>query len=249
MARDETAPQRGHRRSEGVPGAQFAPRGARGRAPMRLGSLAYEQIKERLLEGGYRPGQRLSAVELGAELGVSKQPVMEALRLLSADGLVTIIPQVGCEVARYELQEVQDFFALFASMEGTIAGLAATRCTEAGLRGLDAISARIGHLTSETDPAARSHHYRALNREYHAQIHTLAGSAVVAEVSHRMWDLSDFLINTSGADHPLHAALDARHDDHESIRKALWDHNADTARREMERHILGTLAIMRPAQL
>ncbi|GCB44624.1 gntR family transcriptional regulator [Streptomyces sp. NL15-2K] len=216
---------------------------------MRLGSLAYEQIKERLLEGGYGPGQRLSAVELGAELGVSKQPVMEALRLLSADGLVTIIPQVGCEVARYELQEVQDFFALFASMEGTIAGLAATRCTKAGLRGLDAVSARIGHLASETDPVARSHHYRLLNREYHARIHALAGTAVVGEISHRMWDLSDFLINTSGADHPLHAALDARHDDHETIRKALWDRDAGTARREMELHILGTLSVMRPQQL
>ncbi|GCB44620.1 GntR family transcriptional regulator [Streptomyces sp. NL15-2K] len=209
-----------------------------------MSSQVHAAIKERLLEGAYKPGQRLSAAELGTEFGVSKQPTMEALRLLSADGLVTIVPQVGCEVATYEPQEVEDFFALFASMEGTISGLAASRRTEAGLRQLDAISGRIGDLTAETDPAARSHGYRVLNRDFHAQIHALAHSAVVAEVSHRMWDLSDFLINTSGAVFPLHAALEDRHHDHEVIRQALRDQDTEAARQEMERHVLGTLTIM-----
>ncbi|WP_344598620.1 GntR family transcriptional regulator [Streptomyces violaceusniger] len=228
--------------------ARGAERGVRGRASARLSSLVHAQIKERLLEGVYPPGQRLSAAELGTEFGVSKQPTMEALRLLSADGLVTIIPQVGCEVATYKPQEIEDFFTLFAGMEGTIAGLAATRRTEAGLRELDTISARIGQLTDETDPATRSHGYRTLNRQFHAQIHTLARSAVVTEVSQRMWDLSDFLINTSGIDLPLHTALEDRHNDHEVIRRALWERDAATARTEMERQVLGTLEIMdRPA--
>ena len=59
-----------------------------------------------------------------------------------------------------------------------------------------------------------------------------------------MWDLSDFLINTSGVEFPLHAALEDRHHDHEAIRRALWERDAATARAEMERYILDTLEIM-----
>ena len=101
---------------------------------MRLGELAQQEIKGRLLDGIYTPGQKLVVEDLSAEFGVSRQPIMEALRVLSAEGLVTIIPQVGCRVASYGAQEVRDFFALFATMEGAVAALAATRRTDADLR-------------------------------------------------------------------------------------------------------------------
>ena len=91
----------------GVPtGSQVNRRG------MRLGPVAYQQIKEQLLEGRWAAGERLSLETFKSELGVSKQPVMEALRRLDADGLVEIIPQVGCRVVSYKPQEVSDFFPL-----------------------------------------------------------------------------------------------------------------------------------------
>jgi DNA-binding GntR family transcriptional regulator len=208
---------------------------------MRLGELAHQEIKERLLDGVYTPGQKLSVEELSSELEVSKQPVMEALRLLSADGLVAIIPQVGCRVAAYDAREVRDFFALFASMEGTVAGLAAGRRTDADLRVLDEISGRIGALIAEEDPAARGHAYRIRNREFHAQIHAMADSAIIADLSQRMWDRSDFLLNTTDLAHPLHSITN-RHHDHENIRRALRDRDNELARRTMEEHVLHNLA-------
>jgi len=208
---------------------------------MRLGDLAHQEIKDRLLDGVYTPGQKLSVEELSRELEVSKQPIMEALRLLSADGLVTIIPQVGCRVAAYDAQEVRDFFALFASMEGAVAGLAASRRTDADLRALDEISARIGALMDEEDPAKRAHAYRIRNREFHAQIHAMADSAIIADLSRRMWDRSDFLINTAELTDPLHN-IAKRHHDHEGIRRALQARDGELARRAMEAHILSNIA-------
>ena len=208
---------------------------------MRLGELAHQEIKDRLLDGVYAAGQKLSVEELSSELEVSKQPVMEALRLLSADGLVTIIPQVGCRVAAYDDQEVKDFFALFASMEGAVAGLAASRRTDAQLRALDEISARIGVLVDEEDPARRAHAYRVRNREFHAQIHAMADSAIIVDLSQRMWDRSDFLINTTDLAYPLHSVA-KRHHDHENIRRALHARDGELARRTMEEHILGNIA-------
>jgi DNA-binding GntR family transcriptional regulator len=207
---------------------------------MRLGELAQQEIKERLLEGVYSPGQKLSVEELSAEFEVSKQPIMEALRVLSADGLVAIIPQVGCRVASYGAQEVRDFFALFAGMEGAVAALAATRRTDADLRALKEISARIGALVDEQDRTERAHSYRIRNREFHAQIHAMANSAIIADLSQRMWNLSDFLINTAELTHPLHSVAH-RHLDHESIRQALQAKDGELARRTMHDHIMANI--------
>jgi DNA-binding GntR family transcriptional regulator len=216
-----------------------------GRTAVRLGSWVYDQLKARLLEGRYHAGERLHVEDIRKEFGVSKQPVMEALRRLSSDGLVTIIPQVGCQVTGYGLQEVEDFFRMFGSFEAAIAEAAAQRRSDRQLAELEAISAQIGRLCDEQDPQVRSHGYRVLNRQFHAAVHAMAQSRVMAETSHRMWDLSDFLINTTGVAQPLHTALASRHSEHESIRAALAAGDAKRARAEMERHIVDTLEIIK----
>ena len=72
----------------------------------------------------------------------------------------------------------------------------------------------------------------------------MAQSRVMTETSRRMWDLSDFLINTAGVPQPLSSALDHRHADHERIRAALHAGDHAAAREEMERHIVTTAAVI-----
>lgn len=204
----------------------------------------YDQLKERLLDGVYTAGEQLSTEQLRLEFGVSKQPVMEAMRRLSGDGLIDIYPQVGSRVAIYPPQEVGDFFVMFGGFEGTIAGIAATRRTPEQLADMDAISRQIDQLRAELDPAVRARGYRLLNRRFHEAVHLMAHSRVMAQTSSRMWDLSDFLINTTGSPNPLSSALDERHNDHERIRAALHDGNQAAARKEMEHHIVGTVDVI-----
>ena len=214
------------------------------RGGSRLNDAVYEQLKERLMEGRYTAGERVSAETLRLEFGVSKQPVMEALRRLSSDGLMEIVPQVGSRVSRYDLREVEDFYVMFGGFEGTIAGIAALRRTAQQLADLDDVSKRIDALRREADAAVRSHGYRVWNRRFHEVIHGMAHSRIMAETSSRMWDLSDFLINTTGVPQPLSSALDERHADHEGIRAALHAGDRAAARAEMERHIVGTVAVI-----
>ncbi len=229
----------------GYPQRVTDPRAVRlDRGASRLNHAVYDQLKERLLDGRYSAGQRLSAVEIGAEFEVSKQPVMEALRRLSGDGLIDIIPQVGSRVATYQPHEVGDFFVMFGGFEGSIAGIAATRRTTEQLADLDMISQQIDHLRSESDVATRSRGYRLWNRRFHEAIHLMAHSRIMAETSRRMWDLSDFLINTTGSPNPLSSALDERHDDHERIRAALHEGDQQAARSEMESHIVRTVDVI-----
>jgi DNA-binding GntR family transcriptional regulator len=215
------------------------------RAGVRLGSLVYQQIKERLLEGTYVAGERLQVEALKTQFQVSKQPVMEALRRLADEGLVDIIPQVGCAVSRYPQREVTDFFRFFAGMEGVLVEIAVGRSTETQLRRLDQVETQIATLRGETDPKRRSHGYRVHNREFHAIVHEMAGSGIMAVTCERMFDLSDFLINTHGVGTPLSDALDERHADHERIIEALRMGDSVAARSAMEAHIERTSEIIR----
>lgn len=210
----------------------------------RLAPVVYEMLKERLLEGTYAAGERLSVETLKTEFDVSKQPVMEALHRLATTGLVEIIPQVGCRVPSYQPQEVTDFYAIFGAMEGAVAGVAALRRTADQLTELEQVNAEIADLAANPDPAARSHGYRILNRDFHSTVHTMAHSDVIADISQRMWDLSDLLINTSGVPRPLATVTTERHDDHDRIIEALRAGDAEAARVEMENHIVGTVEII-----
>src|SRR6202050_5732209 len=129
----------------------------------RLAPVVYDLLKERLLEGEFQAGQRRPVEALKAEFGVSKQPVMEALRRLSSEGLVEIIPQVGCRVPVYSGADVSDFFAIFGGMEGAVAGVAAQRCTDDQIDQLAVVNGEIRCLIDEPDPAARSHPSTRLN--------------------------------------------------------------------------------------
>ena len=215
------------------------------RGGSRLNHAVYDQLKERLMEGRYAAGERLSTEALRTEFGVSKQPVMEAMRRLAGDGLIEIVPQVGSRVATFTPSEVSDFFVMFGGFEGTIAGIAALRRTDRQLGELENISAQIGALRSSPDTDDRAHGYRLLNRRFHHAIHDMAHSRIMADTSRRMWDLSDFLINTSDVPQPFSSALDDRHSDHERIRRALHAGDQDAARAEMEQHIVGTVDVIR----
>ena len=118
----------------------------------RLAPVVYDLLKERLLDGEYQAGERLSVESLKAEFGVSKQPVMDALRRLATAGLVEIIPQVGSRVPVYGSADVSDFFTIFGGMEGAVAGVAAQRCTDQQIDKLAAVNDEINELVANPTP-------------------------------------------------------------------------------------------------
>jgi DNA-binding GntR family transcriptional regulator len=208
-----------------------------------MSAQVYELLKGRLVSGEFAPESWIRVESLKVEYGVSKQPIMDALRMLNADGLVEIIPQVGCQVASYTATEIADFFSMFGGIEGSIAAAAATRATREQLEELRRISGQIAQLRDLTDSSQRSQTYLSLNREFHATIYAMANSRIMTELSQRMHDLSDFLINTSGAPGALSGALNDRHDDHERIIEALTQGDAESARALTHTHIATTAHI------
>lgn len=213
------------------------------RSGQRLGKVVLDELRERLLSGHYPVGSRISIEDVKAEFGVSKQPVMDAMRRLEATGVVEIVPQSGCRVAHYSVQEIKDFFNLFGRFEGEIAAAAAARRSDAQLAEMDAAWQRIEDLEHLGQPEDRSRGYRYTNREFHLVIHRMSHSRVMADLSERMWDLSDFFINTIGGARPLSDSLHERNHDHDVIRTAIRSGNSDLARVAMETHIVSTVAL------
>lgn len=208
---------------------------------------AYAMLKERITTGAYRGGERLSIDALRGELGVSKQPIMEALRRLSAEGLVTIVPQVGCRVATIIHADVIDFFAIMGAVEGAAAAMAAVRRTDAQLADLAEVSQRIGALVDVSDPRRRADRYLVLNRRFHSLIHQMSGTAIVEQIGRGFYDRADFFINGTANRSPMEGVVAERHADHERIRAAVERGDADAAAVEARSHILGTVALIEAA--
>jgi len=167
-------------------------------AGLRRHDLAYAYLKALLLDGGLEPGEHISSDGVGRALAVSRAPVSDAIRRLAMDGLLEVVPQVGCRVVTPVPGEVADFYALFASAEAVIAGFAASRRTDeqaaAFRRLLVELSPRNG-LPAEPD--ARAVELRRRNRVRYGWLHELAASPLSAGIGAGFWDRSDFFLRVA----------------------------------------------------
>lgn len=92
--------------------------------------LAYEKIKESIVTDKYKPEQFLSARELCKELGISRTPVMDALRRLAYEGFVDHIPDKGMFVSRVRFGDMIELFEIREGIETIAARLCSLRKTD-----------------------------------------------------------------------------------------------------------------------
>jgi DNA-binding GntR family transcriptional regulator len=206
----------------------------------RLGPQIYLHLKEQLLTGAYESGSKLSVNDIRDEFGTSRHPVLDALRMLAADGLVEVLPQVGCRVKVYSETEVADFFRIFGGLEGMVAGMAAERRTAAQIEVLR------GYLELDGDPdltapGAAAEAYQSMNGLFHGVVHDMAASPMVDEVCSRHWDLADFMVNTVGGTSSIAVSLEDRLADHREIAAAIEAGDSVGAARVAEAHVVRSL--------
>ncbi|ABO51474.1 transcriptional regulator, GntR family [Desulforamulus reducens MI-1] len=87
----------------------------------------YQQLRQAILDGHIKPGERLVERKLANLLGVSRTPVREALRMLELEGLVAHLPRVGVVVAQVSDMEVLEIYRIRAVLEGLAARMAAEK--------------------------------------------------------------------------------------------------------------------------
>ncbi len=143
-----------------------------------LSEVVSEQIRGRILDGTLKPGERLVEDRLSAELGVSRVPVREALRGLSAEGLVTLLPHRGATVVEVTPETVAELVEVRALLEGLNARLAAQRHDPEIVAQLKDTLAR----GNEAATAGTAEELARLNAEFHERLAEASRNAVLSDV-------------------------------------------------------------------
>ncbi|MGH9373195.1 MAG: GntR family transcriptional regulator [Vicinamibacterales bacterium] len=139
------------------------------------------QMRELLLRGAFRPGERLREIPLATRLKVSRTPLRLVLDRLEQEGLLTARPTGGFVAAEFSIQDIHDGIEIRGMLEGTAARLAAERLERP--EDLDDARTCLGQIdrvlqrwTSGTDSLAQ---YISLNEQFHDLLLGLARSPVL----------------------------------------------------------------------
>lgn len=104
-----------------------------------LREIIFDSLREAIIIGELKPGERLMEVHLAEKMGVSRTPVREAIRKLELEGFVRMIPRKGAHVAELTDKDIKDVLELRASLDRLAASLAARRITKSNLDNLNRI--------------------------------------------------------------------------------------------------------------
>jgi DNA-binding GntR family transcriptional regulator len=135
-------------------------------------------LREQIFSGHLMPGTFLDEVALSESLKISRTPLREALKVLTAEGLLRHEPRRGCFVNEVTEQDLDDIFPVIALLEGRCAYEAARNATDADLEELTTLHARL----SSHAKAGRINDYYATNYAIHEAIILLANNRWLAQV-------------------------------------------------------------------
>ena len=134
------------------------------------------RLRDLIVEGGLKPGEKIHEAELCLRFGVSRTPLREALKALAAEGLVTLLPNRGAIVARTTLTEIDELFPIMGALEALAGELACTRITDAEVANI-----RRDHRSMVTSFERGDWlHYTQLNRAIHEAIFAATGNAALS---------------------------------------------------------------------
>ena len=95
-----------------------------------LRDVVFNTLREAILKGELKPGERLMELQLAAKLGVSRTPIREAIRMLEQEGLAVTIPRKGAEVARMTEKDMEDVLQIRDALDELAASIACEQISE-----------------------------------------------------------------------------------------------------------------------
>lgn len=137
-----------------------------------------ETIRESILKGTLKPGEKVAEPELAERFGISRTPIREAFRQLESEGYLTVIPRKGAVVTELSERDVSEFYAIKSILEGYAARLAAARLKDRDIERLEQINAKLAQLAEEGDVKA----FFRVHNEFHDLFIDAAGNEKLADL-------------------------------------------------------------------
>ena len=199
-----------------------------------LRGKVYEKIREDILNGRYQQNTELKETAIGAELGVSRTPVREALRQLELEGLVKIIPNRGAYVNMITAKDVQDIYAIRSMLVGTYARWATEYITEEQLEDLEETLCLSEYHT-------RKGNYEKLyelDSLFHEQLYSASNSRIL---NHVLSDFHDYVKKVRKASIASQGRSVKSTEEHRAIFEAVRARDADRAEELAREHVRHTI--------
>ncbi|MDR0851930.1 MAG: GntR family transcriptional regulator, partial [Clostridiales Family XIII bacterium] len=191
---------------------------------------AYNAIKDSIVKEEYAPNQMISTRALCAKLGVSRTPVIEALKKLSYEGFVELIPNRGVTVTSIRPRDLLEIYQLREGVEG----VAARMCT---LNHPEDIIRQMEQCLQESEEAFRNGQYGkaiSLDNRFHTLLITGSGND-------KMLQITEALLHQSGRGNFLQATASERMKrsavQHRNILKAIKKRDPDSAEKYAREHM------------
>lgn len=194
-----------------------------------LREMVFESLREAIIHGRLKPGERLMEIQLAEEMGVSRTPVREAIRKLELEGFVVMVPRKGAYVAGISVKDIVDVFEVRAALEGLAAGLAAERITEEELEELERtlVKSSVGsgddiNKIIEGDSSFHEIIYKASRNQRLVQI-----------ITHLKEQIHRFRMTSLSQPGRTKLAMD----EHKKIVEAISDRNVELAQKLASEHV------------
>ena len=207
----------------------------------------YEEVAELLRQRIYKrelePGSWIDELKIAQEYGISRTPLREALKVLAAEGLVTMKVRRGAYVTEVSTQDLADVYHLLSLLESDAAGVVAERATAAELAELQAL-----HLELEAAASVGAQditQFFAINERFHMRLLAIAANRwrdqMVADLRKVMkLNRQNSLLKTGRVEESLA--------EHRALMDALTERNAALAQQRMREHLAyGLTSILPPA--
>jgi DNA-binding GntR family transcriptional regulator len=201
--------------------------------PELRGQLVARRIREAILSGRLRPGDRIPQDTLAREFGTSRIPVREALAELESEGLIALVPHAGARVAKFNVPELEEVYRIREAVESMVIAHSAEHLTDEQLAHL--------RLTIDEIEAASGRPETWLQLDRHFHVATYAG----ADLPRARALVESFWNRTQHYRRALILALDAKafeivHLEHRAILDALERRSGEDAAAALRSHIRRT---------
>jgi DNA-binding GntR family transcriptional regulator len=191
-----------------------------------------DSLRAAILDGSYLPGERIRQEDVAARSGASRIPVREALRMLDAEGLVTLVANSGAWVTRLTLAECVETYLIRERLEPLLLRTSMPRLDPETVD-------HLGRLADEMEASAGVDAFMRADREFHLSSYAGAASGEMWQIIHRMWNTTqhyrrEFTRLAAGS------GLSVTHLEHRLLLDCVRRRDADDAERVLVTHIRRT---------
>ena len=196
-----------------------------------------ESLRTAILDGSYRPGERIRQEDVAARSGASRIPVREALRMLAAEGLVTLVANSGAWVTRLTMAECTETYLIRERLEPLLLRTSMPRLGEAETGRLAELTEAMEAAGTDVDAFLRA------DREFHLSSYAGAAPGETWQIIHRMWNTTQHYrreFTKRAVRGESGGGLDVTHLEHRLLLDCVRRQDPDDAERVLVTHIRRT---------